>query len=441
MNILRKIIRLSALSSILFLFTIYSIPIQAFAASTTTLSSSIPAQALALLQVEANGQDILLPTVPFDAGNGEIQCISSPFAPSDVEQLTSVQVFLYPWEYSCDVSFIGSPIYDSSYYCTLWSIDPSSSKFEQPLTFAPYDTNESYYLLYLTSDGTIMYNDSVTVDGTYDTAAGLFLFTNPYSTEEIIYPAALVSSRNELVGVALADKVGLSIYSEVSTIPSGNAGGSSSSSTGASSGIPTHQDEEDDILDELEIMWAPILVGSIIGLLIRSQLKKKKKSTDDSTSKNISSSGGTSNSYNSTNNNSDNSGSFLDSEYSETVPVTVPIKEPVKSRFWLAFTNGYMMGRLYPMDQNEISIGRSPSATIPYKDNSISKTHCKLYKDSHGDWLIVDLNSRNGTFIKRIGKLTPMQPVKLEEDDIIYLSSPKIAFQIRCENRADSPVL
>ena len=97
----------------------------------------------------------------------------------------------------------------------------------------------------------------------------------------------------------------------------------------------------------------------------------------------------------------------------------------------LVVTGGYMMGRIYPVENSEITIGRSPTAGIPYKVESVSKLHCKVYRDSSNRWMLMDCNSRNGTYLKRIGKLSPMQPVEVFPGDIFFLGSPQYSFEIR----------
>lgn len=57
------------------------------------------------------------------------------------------------------------------------------------------------------------------------------------------------------------------------------------------------------------------------------------------------------------------------------------------------------------IDGDYIEIGRSRKATIRVKDTAVSGEHCYLMR--LGDkWMIVDLNSRNGTYLngKRVTK-------------------------------------
>lgn len=77
---------------------------------------------------------------------------------------------------------------------------------------------------------------------------------------------------------------------------------------------------------------------------------------------------------------------------------------------------GYV-GRQWPIDKNDIIIGRSMSSSIFVDDRSVSKSHAKLALSS-GDVYIVDLESTNRTVVND-DSIPPLVPVKLANNDQI----------------------
>ena len=45
--------------------------------------------------------------------------------------------------------------------------------------------------------------------------------------------------------------------------------------------------------------------------------------------------------------------------------------------------------------------------------------------------MLMDCNSTSGTFLKRIGKLMPMNPVALQSGDIFYIGEKANSFEIK----------
>lgn len=90
-----------------------------------------------------------------------------------------------------------------------------------------------------------------------------------------------------------------------------------------------------------------------------------------------------------------------------------------------------MNGRVYPVEQNEITIGRDAAMVIrfPADTPGVSRIHAKLYWQ--GDQLmLMDCNSTSGTFLKRLGKLTPMAPVAVQSGDVFYIGEKANSFEI-----------
>jgi FHA domain len=66
---------------------------------------------------------------------------------------------------------------------------------------------------------------------------------------------------------------------------------------------------------------------------------------------------------------------------------------------------------------SESTIGRSPTDTIPLRDNFISIQHTRLWK-SRGTWYVQDAGSTNGTYVNNIPARDPL-PARL--GDIIQV--------------------
>ena len=69
--------------------------------------------------------------------------------------------------------------------------------------------------------------------------------------------------------------------------------------------------------------------------------------------------------------------------------------------------------------------------TIRYPENTpgVSRHHVKLYYDG-GRLMLMDCGSSNGTFLQRIGRLSPMVPTAVRQGDIFYLGERINGFEI-----------
>lgn len=92
---------------------------------------------------------------------------------------------------------------------------------------------------------------------------------------------------------------------------------------------------------------------------------------------------------------------------------------------------GYMNGRIYPIPREGITIGREPDNNIQYPANTpgISRHHVKLFWQD-GQLMILDLESSNGTYLNRNGRIPAMRPVPLNPGDCFYLGENKNGFEI-----------
>ena len=73
-----------------------------------------------------------------------------------------------------------------------------------------------------------------------------------------------------------------------------------------------------------------------------------------------------------------------------------------------------------------INIGRSSKNDVCIDDRLVSRTHCQIIQDDNGQFLLIDCNSANGTFInglKRHGQ------VRLKPTDIVRIGNTTLPWQ------------
>lgn len=238
--------------------------------------------------------------------------------------------------------------------------------------------------------------------------------------QDMKYPAALLNDNMEVVAVALSDTTAIwtGNYQQQSTPgSSGGSGGSGTSSSGSSASAPrprTNSGNKTPLYFAVGI--AVVAVAAVLFLKNKKGGASAKKTNNAAPHIDVTP--------------DDDRTAFFPTKPTDDITIR-PAPVPQQQTLWLAATSGYMMGRVYPMENHEITIGRSPTASVPYEDNSVSKQHCKLYKNASGQWMLMDCNSRNGTYLERIGKLSPMQPVEVYPGDTFYLGSQKHGFTIK----------
>lgn len=93
----------------------------------------------------------------------------------------------------------------------------------------------------------------------------------------------------------------------------------------------------------------------------------------------------------------------------------------------LIIIRGTPQGHRYFITQNEMSIGRDPSADISVSDQSISRKHAQVSKGAGGKIVLTDLGSSNGSFIND-QKLAPNESRVLAKEDMIKLGNSIFKF-------------
>lgn len=91
-------------------------------------------------------------------------------------------------------------------------------------------------------------------------------------------------------------------------------------------------------------------------------------------------------------------------------------------RPYLMFLAGPLLGKLFPLNEGETVLGRSPEADIVINDSRISRKHLQITVEGEAV-LVKDLGSTNGTFVN--GEKVTTEQV-LHEDDKIQISPATI---------------
>lgn len=265
------------------------------------------------------------------------------------------------------------------------------------------------------------------------------LTADSYPSGNILYPASIVDQNGQLVGVYVSDGIAMDPWGSEETFygsggsggsdnPGGsggsdNPGGSGGSDNPGSSGgsrdtapalrgiFSSDDDDEEEEKEEGNGLLIPILIGVLIVVVVAAVVlvvvlvgRKNKKSAATSTapspgigtpSQGVPSQGGT-------------------------------------GQFWLAARGGRMDGRVYPVDNREITIGRDVSSTICYPADTpgVSRVHAKLYREG-ARLMLMDCSSTAGTFLNRIGRLEPMRPVEVYAGDVFYVGEASNSFEIK----------
>lgn len=92
---------------------------------------------------------------------------------------------------------------------------------------------------------------------------------------------------------------------------------------------------------------------------------------------------------------------------------------PSQAATMLVIIDGPHAGATFPLDQGNITLGRSTHNTIVLDDEYVSGHHARVYQDPQsGQWVVEDLGSTNGTYINESrmpgrAVLKPRVPVRI----------------------------
>jgi diguanylate cyclase (GGDEF)-like protein len=93
-----------------------------------------------------------------------------------------------------------------------------------------------------------------------------------------------------------------------------------------------------------------------------------------------------------------------DEDETTMISTAVPAA-PVEGGIWLIVLSGRSVGRMFRLEPGEVVIGRSPANAVVLDDEGVSREHARLIVGADRTYRIVDLDSRNGTYVEdqRVG--------------------------------------
>lgn len=124
---------------------------------------------------------------------------------------------------------------------------------------------------------------------------------------------------------------------------------------------------------------------------------------------------------------------------SERTQVAAARPDVTSDRTVVAGTTGRPAGRLaFLVDRStdgrpfrlleEVTIGRAREATLVVDDPEVSRSHAKI-RFENGSFVLYDLGSQNGTYLRREGTRRRVQnPVPLQDLDVVILGSRELVF-------------
>ena len=101
--------------------------------------------------------------------------------------------------------------------------------------------------------------------------------------------------------------------------------------------------------------------------------------------------------------------------------------ETTPSNLVMIFGPEAMVGNYWPVNKQEMVIGRNWKSDICIRDLSISKEHLSIYSEAGGKVVIKDLNSTNGTYVNE-HLIESQTNFSLNDNDIIKLGNVGLKF-------------
>lgn len=352
----------------------------------------------------------------------------------------------------CQIKYEEGAEITSSYGISFWKVlEGTEDNSEGEIAF--FDCNYAYqnekaavYYLYENGGKYNSASSNMVLKGMDENG---FFIVDKYPTGNISYPAPILNDDKELIGILAGSKIALPVldnsgnFQEETIASKKDATENNNKNSEEEKKISNSETEEttkrdssskdsfwnDEIITGIVII-AVSIAAAVIGV-IAVKRKKAKKNIQTNAEAPI------------PNYPPINAGPFVspvddvgktesfDEMNTETYP-SIEWEQPKDQKFWLVAKGGYMDGRVYPVENGEITIGREASSNIRYPANTagVSRVHAKLYWQN-GTLMLMDCNSTSGTFLKRIGKLMPMNPVALQSGDIFYIGEKANSFEIK----------
>ena len=79
------------------------------------------------------------------------------------------------------------------------------------------------------------------------------------------------------------------------------------------------------------------------------------------------------------------------------------------------------------LNRESVIIGRSKDVDLTITDPMSSRKHCEVRRQTGGSWLLVDLESKNGTFVNG----SPVSHWSLKDGDLISIGAATIMFKLQ----------
>lgn len=97
----------------------------------------------------------------------------------------------------------------------------------------------------------------------------------------------------------------------------------------------------------------------------------------------------------------------------------------VESQAYLLISQGEGAGRQIELKDTPLIVGRSSECDLRLLNRSVSRLHCRVWRDTTGYWLR-DLNSTNKTFLND----RPMVEARLKDGDLISVGGTVLKFSV-----------
>jgi hypothetical protein len=113
----------------------------------------------------------------------------------------------------------------------------------------------------------------------------------------------------------------------------------------------------------------------------------------------------------------------------------IPARIETRGKAFVYGVAGPLTGKAIELGQEALIIGRDPKLSnlvIPGDVDFISKRHCQVrFDDVSQSFILEDLGSKNGTFLKNGQRLATGTPGNLKPGEQFYLANPGISFELR----------
>ena len=90
----------------------------------------------------------------------------------------------------------------------------------------------------------------------------------------------------------------------------------------------------------------------------------------------------------------------------------------------LIYPPGPDMGKRFPLDRDEVVLGRGSDCDIQVDRDSVSRRHCRIVRNESQGWIVEDLGSTNGSYVND----GPIQQASLRDGDLLKIGAAIFKF-------------